>query len=57
MDGHGGFGPSSTPCDVSIARTEAANTGVQHIQRNGRGYRNSARILASQRRLTRSVNP
>jgi transposase len=36
---------------VTNARTEAANTGIKHIKRTGRGYRNpahyQARILLS----------
>ena len=42
---------------VTNARTEAANTGVKHIKRTGRGYRNhdhyQARILLRNHRRTR----
>ena len=46
---------------VTNARTEAANTGIKHIKRTGRGYRNSSPLPspypAHQRRPTRGVNP
>jgi transposase len=31
---------------VTNARTEAANTGIKHIKRTGRGYRNPAHYQA-----------
>jgi transposase len=31
---------------VTNARTEAANTGIKHIKRTGRGYRNSSHYQA-----------
>ena len=46
---------------VTNARTEAANTGIKHIKRTGRGYRNPRPLPspypAHQRRPTRGVNP
>ena len=46
---------------VTNARTEAANTGIEHIKRTGRAYWNpahyQARNPAHQRRPTRGVNP
>ena len=45
---------------VTNARTEAANTGIKHIKRTGRGYRNPGSLPspypAPQRRPTRGVN-
>ena len=45
---------------VTNARTEAANTGIKHIKRTGRGYRNpthyQARILLTSA-ARRGVNP
>jgi transposase len=40
---------------VTNARTEAANTGIKHIKRTGRGYRNhyQRRILLRSHRQTR----
>jgi Transposase len=46
---------------VTNARTEAANTGIKHIKRTGRGLPESSPLpspySAHQRRPTRGVNP
>ncbi|MDP9444199.1 MAG: transposase [Actinomycetota bacterium] len=46
---------------VTNARTEAANTGIKHIKRTGRGYRNpdhyQTRILLRSARRTRRRSP
>jgi transposase len=46
---------------VTNARTETANTGIKHIKRTGREYKNpahyQARILPTSAAPTRGMNP